>query len=241
MSQETYERITRVKGSFEGCVQGIMRLCRANIPLRLKTMVMNWNIHELTAMRAFSQNLGLQFRHDGLLNPRIDGYASPIDKLQLPDEQLAAIDLENSTFRKRLQDGVCSTLNDRPPATGDDQIYTCGAGMVTFNVDPYGRLQLCQLARRSFFDLQANSFVNGWIGFLSKIRSCSRSKSSACDHCTLLSHCLGCPGASELEHGDPEKPVARFCRLTHVRMQRLLGDIPGHLPDASCCLKQNAI
>lgn len=240
MSQATYERITRVDGSFKACVQGIMRLCRADIPLRLKTMVMDWNIHELTAMRTFSQNLGLPFRHDGLLNPRVDGYASPIDKLQLPAEQLSAIDIENPTLRKRLQDGICS-ISDRPPTTCCNPIFTCGAGMVAFNVDPYGRLQLCQLARKSFFDLQDDSFANGWIGFLPTIRFRLRSKSSVCDHCTLSSFCVCCPGTSELEHGDPEKPVARFCRITHARMQMLLGDIPGHLSDASCCLKQNAI
>ena len=239
MTRETYECITRVKGSFERCLQGIHRLYRAGIPLKLKTMIMKWNVHELTAMREFSQNLGLPFRHDGLLNPRIDEHFFPVDKLQLGAEQLAAIDLEVSTFRKHLQDGAGKLSNGCPSVvtSGCNQAYTCGAGMVAFNIDPYGRLQLCQLARKYSFDLKNNSFRNGWDDFLPGIRYRQLSQPSACRHCTLASCCAGCSGASELECGDPGKPVARFCRITHARMYRLLGEIPGHRPDASCCLK----
>ena len=240
MSRETYERITRVPGSFDECIQGIMRLFHAKIPLRLKSMIMTWNVHELKAMRIFSQNLGLKFRHDGLLNPRVDGGAMPIDKLQLSPEQLAAIDLENPVLRQRLRDAfndASMVSTGEPSEDGCDHRYNCGAGKVTFNVDPYGRLQMCQLARKSFFDLKSGSFEKGWMECLPAIRSRLRDKPSVCDSCSLSRFCQSCAGAAELEKQDPDKPIERFCHLTHIRMHKLLGDIPGHLPDASCCLK----
>lgn len=240
MTAETYERITRARGSFKGCIRGIVRLQRAGISLRLKSMLMTWNVHELTAMRQFAQKMGLPFRHDGLLNPRVDGGVIPLEKLQLPMERLAAIDLENPALRQRMKgafQGSEGFTTDTRKGDGCDHRYSCGAGNITFNVDPYGRLQMCQLARKAFISLRNDSFENGWLHFLPSIRSRSRNRPSVCDTCSLSSFCQNCAGAAELERQDPDKPVARFCRLTHIRMHQLIGAIPGHRPDAGCCLK----
>src|SRR6267142_1949676 len=69
-TRETYERITRVPGSFAKCLQGIDRLRARGIPLELKTMAMTWNVDEIDAMRDLARARGLEFKHDGLLNPR---------------------------------------------------------------------------------------------------------------------------------------------------------------------------
>ena len=47
MTRETYERVTRVPGSFDRCLQGIRKLHEARVPLKLKTMVLSWNAHEV--------------------------------------------------------------------------------------------------------------------------------------------------------------------------------------------------
>ena len=240
MTPATYERITRVKGSFNQCRKGIMRLYCAKIPLRLKTMVMTWNVNELKAMRKFAEKFGFPFRHDGLLNLRLDGHPIPIKKLQLSPEELAEIDLEDPVVRARMCKKVAAgdtTLTKMPQEEGECHRYACGAGNVTFNLDPYGKLQICQLARKSGFDITNDSFKNGWLHYLPAIRSELREKPSVCDSCSLACFCQSCVGAAELDCQDPDKPIERICRLTHLRMHKLIGNIPGHLPDASCCLK----
>src|SRR5262245_34341577 len=47
MTPQTYERITRVPGSYQRCLEGIRRLVKRGVPLKLKTMLMSWNRHEL--------------------------------------------------------------------------------------------------------------------------------------------------------------------------------------------------
>jgi uncharacterized Fe-S cluster-containing radical SAM superfamily protein len=69
---ETYERITGVPGSFERCRAGIEQLRVGGVRLKLKTMVMQWNEHEIEAIRRYAGELGISFRHDGLLNSRFD-------------------------------------------------------------------------------------------------------------------------------------------------------------------------
>ena len=72
MTKETYDRVTRVPGSFEKCIAGIQRLVERGLPLTLKTMALAWNHHEIEAMEAYAKSLGLVFRFDSSLNPRVD-------------------------------------------------------------------------------------------------------------------------------------------------------------------------
>jgi len=72
MTRETYDRVTRVPGSFDKCMEGIQRLVDRGIPLSLKTMALAWNQHEIQAMDAYAKSLGLVFRFDSSLNPRVD-------------------------------------------------------------------------------------------------------------------------------------------------------------------------
>jgi radical SAM protein with 4Fe4S-binding SPASM domain len=234
----TYERITRVPGSFDRCMQGIMRLQGCGVRLGLKAMLMKWNEHELGEMRAFAQNLGIGFRHDAMLNPRVDGLEIPIAELQLPPERVVAADLQVPSVRRRQRESAARLIAAPKPEASDNRLFSCGAGAVAFNVDPRGGLQLCQLARRPSFDLREGSFEQGWNGFLPALRGRCRSKPSICRTCTLMPMCGSCPGAGDLEHGDPERSVARYCVITHHRVHALLDHIPGHRADASCCLER---
>ena len=92
---ETYERITGVPGSYERCMRGIRLLTERGLPLRLKTMAITLNQHEIGEMKQFVQNdLGLEFRFDGMINCRIDCSQSPL-AVRLEPEQIVAFDLQD--------------------------------------------------------------------------------------------------------------------------------------------------
>ena len=103
-------------------------------------------------------------------------------------------------------------------------------------MDPYGRLQMCQLSRRSFHDLRAGSFEEGWSSLFPALRARRWQTNAVCRRCSLLPLCGNCPGAAELEHGDVEAVVERFCEITHLQAFGVRDDVPGHRRDASCCL-----
>jgi radical SAM protein with 4Fe4S-binding SPASM domain len=239
MTRETYERVTRVPGSFEKCLDGIRRLHVRGVPFKLKTMVLAWNRHELAAMRAFAAELGVEFRHDSMLNARVDCGANRNPELQVTPEEAVAADLGDAAARSRHAASFEAALR-ADDAAGTDEVYTCGAGQIGFTVDPYGRLQLCQLSRRSSFDLRDDTFARGWREFLPVLRARTWQSNSVCRACSLRSVCGSCPGAAELEHGDIEKAVAAFCEITHRRAHELVAEVPGHVRDATCCLGQGA-
>ena len=234
-TQETYERITGVAGSFDQCMAGIRRIVDRRLPLKLKTMAMAWNQGEIGAMRDLAQRLGARFTYDGQLNPRIDGRANSRDALQLPPEEVVRLDSQRPDQAAELRE-FCRQFV-RPADGGPDQpLYACGAGETSFTIDPYGRLQLCVLARSGSFDLRKKSFAEGWNEYFPSLRARRWQSASPCRACSLLSLCGSCPAAAQLESGNPEAPIPCFCETAHRRAHAALGPACGHLPDASCCL-----
>ena len=63
------------------------------VPLTLKTMALAWNHHEIEAMEAYARGLGLVFRFDSSLNPRVDCGANRNSELQLDPERALELDL----------------------------------------------------------------------------------------------------------------------------------------------------
>ena len=240
MTAETYDRVTRVPGSFARCLEGIDRLLARGVRLKLKTMALTWNAHEIPAMREFARARGCDFQHDGILNRRVDCGASRNGELQLTPAQVVALDLDDPEQARILKQACDEALAAAAaPASGpaDDHVYSCGAGRNTFTVDPYGSLQLCQLSRRHGFDLRAGTFDEGWNEHFPRLRARTWQSNDVCRRCSLISLCASCAGAAELEHGDPEAIVAHSCEVTHRRAHAFASDVPGHRADARCCLE----
>jgi radical SAM protein with 4Fe4S-binding SPASM domain len=236
MTAATYERVTRVPGSFARCLEGIDRLLARQVKVKLKTMALTWNVHEIPAMREFARAHGCEFQHDGILNPRVDCGASRTGELRLTPEQVVALDLDDPEQARVLKQACDEALAAPDPGPGDEHVYSCGAGRNTFTVDPYGSLQLCQLSRRHGYDLRVGTFREGWGEHLPRLRARTWQSNDVCRRCRLISLCASCAGAAELEHGDPEAIVAHSCEVTHRRAFAFATTVPGHAADAACCL-----
>jgi radical SAM protein with 4Fe4S-binding SPASM domain len=235
-TRETYEAVTRVPGSYDKCLAGIRRLVERGVPLKLKTMALTLNQHEVAAMQEFARGLGCEFVFDGLLNPRVDCGANRNGELQLSAEQVLALDLQDP---ERMRDFAefCARFVPAPEDTREaEHVYQCGAGASSFTVDPYGQLQMCQLSRRSCFDLREDRFERGWKELFPRLRAREWQSRSVCRTCNLISLCGSCPGAAEMETGDVEALVPQFCEIAHLRAFAVLGEACGHRRDASCCL-----
>ena len=216
-TQETYERITGVPGSHARCLRGIELLLERGIPLRLKTMLMTLNRHELWDIKAYAESLGVGFRFDPLLNAELEGVCTPL-QYRLSPKEIVAYDLADVGRRKELID-FCERYRD---VRADPRyLYACGAGLNTFHIDPYGKLSICMMSRTQSYDLRQGGFREGWRDFLSQVRYQAPSGALACHECELLSLCGQCPGWAQLENGDPEKPVAFLCEVAHLRAEAL--------------------
>ena len=92
-TKETYERLTGVPGSFERCLRGIRLLKERSLPLSLKTVAVTTNRHEIPDMQRFAEDeLGVPFKFDAMINPRLDCSSSPLN-VRLTPEECVALDL----------------------------------------------------------------------------------------------------------------------------------------------------
>lgn len=216
-TRETYERLTGVAGSFDRCMRGIHLLHDRGLPLKVKTVALTINKHEVFDMQRFAQDLGVEFRFDTMMNPRIDCSQSPL-AVRLSPEECVAFDMQDPQrvdewrmFADRFMKPVHS------PETSD-QLYHCGGGVDSFAINPYGEMSICVLSQEDRYNIRTGTFRQGWEQFLRRVRDHKKAtRLTKCVNCELKAMCGMCPANGELENGDPEAPVDFLCQVAHLR------------------------
>jgi radical SAM protein with 4Fe4S-binding SPASM domain len=234
-TRETYEALTAVPGSFDRCMRGIHLLLERGLPLKLKTVPTTINRHEVFAMKRFAeQELGVEFKFDPLVNPRIDCSQSPV-AVRLSAEDVVALDFHDpvreSEYRRLFahEQSIGKGLN-----VEEGHVYFCGGGMRSLAVDPAGRMSICVLSHSDMYDWRKGSFRDAWDTFFPRVRNKPKTRPTRCDRCQIQSLCGMCPANGELENGDPEEPVDFLCRVAHLRAMTLGFAVPEH-GACDCC------
>lgn len=128
-TRETYERLTGTPGSFDRCMRGIRLLTERRLPLKIKTMAVSINKHEIWDMKRFvEEDLGLEFRFDASINPRIDCSRGPLT-VRLAPVEVVELDLLD---RARIAEWKRFASQFNGPALSpscDSELYQCGAGI----------------------------------------------------------------------------------------------------------------
>jgi MoaA/NifB/PqqE/SkfB family radical SAM enzyme len=114
---ESYDGLTRRRGSFEKFLRGITAAHEAGLPMNLNLIVTNTNAHEVDDMKALAERFSLPYHVFSNMSPTIYGGA----------ESLPAQSQEY--------------LRKRTPFTG------CSAGHTFFHVDPHGMASICKVGR----------------------------------------------------------------------------------------------
>jgi len=233
-TKKTYEALTGIPGSYERCLRGIELLRDRGLPLKLKTVPTTINKHEVFAMKRFAEEeLGVEFKFDAQVNPRIDCSQSPL-AVRLSPEEVVALDLHSPKAAQEYRQLAERDLASAPALASLDTVYFCGGGMKTFAVDPYGRMSVCVISQQDTYDLRLGSVREGWEKFLHAVRTRKRTRITKCVECRIQSVCGMCPANGELENGDKESPVSFLCEVAHLRALSLGLEVPAHGPCEFC-------
>jgi radical SAM protein with 4Fe4S-binding SPASM domain len=227
-TRQIYEQVTGIPGSYDRCLQGIRLLTERNLPLKLKSMALTVNQHEIWEMKRFvEEELGLEFRFDALVNPRFDCSQSPIDVRLTPAEvvKLDLLDPERVAEWKKFAVKFGGPPNSPEQAR---QLWRCGGGLNAFAIDAYGMLRMCALSQNDAYDLRQGSFEQGWGQALYHLRQKRISKETKCVTCGIRSMCGMCTANAELECMDAEAPVDFLCQVAHLRAYCFGIPVPPH-------------
>jgi radical SAM protein with 4Fe4S-binding SPASM domain len=225
-SKETYEELTQIPGSYERCLRGIRLLKERGLPLKLKTVATSINKHEIFAMKQFAQeDLGVEFKFDSQINPRIDCSQSPL-AVRLTPEETVALDMHDATRVSEYR-GLVQRDRERLSNLGET-VYVCGGGMDSFAVNAYGEVGICVLSQQETFSIREAGVKAVWEQSLLRLRTRKRTRITKCIACRLHSLCGMCPANGELENGDRESPVEFLCHVTHLRAAVIGVEVPAH-------------
>jgi radical SAM protein with 4Fe4S-binding SPASM domain len=212
----TYEKITRVPGSFEKCLKGIRQLLDKNINVRLKTILMTLNSQEFFNIEHIAKDLGTKFRFDAGIFPCLNGDRSPI-KLRVPPEDFIKKEFSD-------EDRVLSWKLFLEKTRGyvlSDRLYNCAAGITFFHIDPYGNLQPCIMVSHIKYNLLNGSFLTGWRSTISTMKNKKAGESFLCNNCKKKFLCNFCPAFFKLENGSEDIRSEYLCTIGNHRYNLL--------------------
>jgi radical SAM protein with 4Fe4S-binding SPASM domain len=222
-SEDVYERVTGVKGSYRRCLAAIDRLLERGVPVGLKSVILTDNQHEMSALRQMATDRGVDFRVDGALFPGRDGDRGPLDH-RVPAERAVAIEMEDEGLRSRTAEYFERTRGAVPA----EKLFDCTAGITSFHVDSEGTLLPCLMVATHGFDLRQGTFREGWEGVIPRFQEQEIRPGFDCHTCDMRFLCGACPAQAGLESGSPHRKAEYLCRLGEARFDAL-GALGGKL------------
>ncbi len=145
---QTYESVTGDASALERTIRGINLLRDRQLHIKLKTTVTTQNVHELFQIKEYAKALGLNFRYDAVINPKVDGSNAPC-ALRLPPEKVVELDLIDEARRRGWEEFCQKFWN----LTYPDELFICPAGQTSFFIDAYGWLHACVIAREKGYPI----------------------------------------------------------------------------------------
>lgn len=215
-SARTYEKITGVRGSYEKCMGGITRLLERGIDVRLKTILMLPNRHELLDMEKMAKECGVRFRFDAAIFPRLNGDKTPLS-LRVSSEEAVEKELSDSERLRQWKDFL-GRYRELPVS---ENLYKCGAGLTSFHIDPYGNLMPCLMTTAHRFDLSDSAFLAVWNDDIVRVREKRTEIDFICNKCENQIVCGYCPAFFILENGSEDIHSEYLCSMGKQRFQRI--------------------
>jgi radical SAM protein with 4Fe4S-binding SPASM domain len=228
MKRDSYESVTRKRGSFDEYRKGLHLLLERNIPFIVKGTLfpetrdekeefITWasTIPWMDSFPSFAMFLELRHRRDSKIkNKRIK------DLRISPKEGLKILTLKPSLYKKESA-RFCNTFLEEP----NNNIINCNFHN-SLCIDAYGKIQFCLALRHpeTVFDFREHSLNDVLTQFIPEFRK-QKSRNpdflNRCGKCFLRSLCEQCPAKSWSEHGSIDQPVDYVCEIAHEQARYL--------------------
>jgi radical SAM protein with 4Fe4S-binding SPASM domain len=230
VTPETYDKITRKRGSFAAFERGLDLLLQNGIKVRFKAMALRSNVHELPQISEYCRKRTKDyFRFDPLLHLRFDGDARRNEEIKaerLTPEEIVNIERADPERFESMEKSCDKLIVPEFAHYGCNHLFHCGAGNGSFSVSYDGKFRLCSSLWHPdcIFDLRKGTLEEAWRDFIPKVRDMRSDRQEFldnCRRCPISNLCLWCPAHSHLETGEMDSVVDYFCKVAHARAESL--------------------
>jgi radical SAM protein with 4Fe4S-binding SPASM domain len=223
MHKDSYEAVTRAKGSFAQFRRGVNLLLERKIPFIVKSALLPQNQREIDEFETWANTIlwmtkGPSYSMFFDLRNRFDDEEKNrlISSLRLdPEEGLAILTRNTNRYREGINEFASKFM--RPPG---DKLFNCGAGC-GICIDAYGIAQPCMGVRApdltyNTADFSLESILENFKG-LKDMHSTNPDYLNRCAKCFLKGLCEQCPAKSWTEHQTLDTPVEYLCEVAHAQ------------------------
>ena len=214
-TEEVFDAVTQVPGSFKKFVEGVRLLMERGLSVKVKTKAMTLNRGRLHEIKKLVESFDLEFRFSTDIYPDLNGSLKPC-AYRLDPEEIVELEMK----------GEDVDAEDRCIEVSDEQterLYRCGCGTTSFHVSAWGELGTCTFVGEPRISLKDYSFKEAVQEVFPKIRSMTYQTTSPCRRCTVYSMCGKMPFPARFENGDSEMPVDHFCQTAHLLVEKIKG------------------
>jgi radical SAM protein with 4Fe4S-binding SPASM domain len=228
MHQESYEAVSRVRGSFAQFRRGVALLLDRKVSFKVKGALLPPNKAEIAEFETWAATIPGMDQPPGYsmffgLRDRRDDSARNclIESLRVsPEAGLAMLTRDDAKYRKEMTEFSAKFMGP----TGD-RLFACGAAGHALSIDAYGRAQACMGLRAPELsvDILSTSLADVLArhGGLRDICAVNPEYLRRCGRCLIKGLCEQCPAKSWTEHGTLDTPVEYLCEIAHAQARYL--------------------
>ena len=179
-TRETYEAVTRQRGSFAAFMRGLDLLLGSGVRVRLKAMALRSNLHEMAEIARFCrQRTKDYFRFDPQLHLRFDGDPARNEEIRserLSPEEIVALERSDPERFESLEKKCDKLIVPEFAEHTCNHLFHCGAGTGSFNVGYDGLFRLCSSLYHPdcVYDLRTGSLSDACTTSSPRCGTCAR-------------------------------------------------------------------
>ena len=223
-TEETYEKVTGVKGSFKKFMTALDLLQKNEIKYELKFVAMEHNIGDLYKVREFGQKLGVPMVVILDVHPMSNGSMEPVN-LRLTPEEAFEFDVKDEGRRKFWEDVakelLVGEIQMRPQKTMErfskGYLYPCSIANQHVFITSDMKMQGCVRASYKQYDLRQGNFDEGWKYLQQEFVEKKSTLDYKCNKCQNIRFCEHCVANFKLAYDDEEHVDPFFCKVAELR------------------------
>jgi len=218
----THDQITRVPGSHSKTMKALDLLSRDQVPIVIKSSILNQNIHEYPGIEKIASQFGARLSISQFLIPKTDGSTDPL-----------FYRIDNKDREKYLSPWWAEKSKEinwngekGSEISSSRKQEMCNAGRSSCSISPSGMVSPCVTLPLNLGSLREKPFKDIWhtrpSEDLKKLRSATLSDLPQCKNCDISAFCTPCLGVNYLECGNMLSCPAEFCRQVHWMVGKLI-------------------
>lgn len=225
-SEETYQRVTGVKGGYEKFMNALYLLKENEIPFELKFIAMQQNIEDIYKVRSLGNSLGVNMVIGFDVRPMVNGDMQPVE-FRVSAEKAFEFDIKDearkefwtNVAREEVQEQLGFREKRIQQRTLNRCLYPCSVAQQFVFITSNGKMQGCVKTAYNQYDLRHGNFDEGWEYLKQNFIDVKATDSFRCLSCDKKKYCEQCTANFVLEYDDPEHIDPFYCKVASMRKE----------------------